>query len=159
MKTLWRLLWGLTLALIFIHAILIPAISFGQSTWEDKNRAGEKAFREGRLADANRLFTQALTNAQQFGANDVRLAPIYNNLALVSFVQNDFITSEALFEKSIAVVEKQGQENPLLLPVLDNLTSLYVKQWAFGKAIQTSWRAYRIREKSSARQVWMRLPV
>jgi tetratricopeptide (TPR) repeat protein len=44
-------------------------------------------------------------------------------------------------------MEKQGQENPLLLPVLDNLTSLYVKQWAFGKAIQTSWRAYRIREK------------
>jgi VWFA-related protein len=147
MKTLWRLLWCLTLALIFIHAILIPAISFGQSTWEDKNRAGEKAFREGHLADARRLFTQALTDAQQFGANDVRLVPLYNNLALVAFVQNDFITSEALFEKSIAVMEKQGQENPLLLPVLDNLTSLYVKQWAFGKAIQTSWRAYRIREK------------
>ena len=34
-----------------------------------------------------------------------------------------------------------------LLPVLDNLRSLYLKQWAFGKAIQTSWRAYHIREK------------
>jgi hypothetical protein len=44
-------------------------------------------------------------------------------------------------------MEAQGQENPLLLPVLDNLTSLYVKQWAFGKAIQTSWHAYHIREK------------
>ncbi len=147
MKTLWRLLWCLNLALIFIHAILTPAISFGQSSWEDKNRAGEKAFREGHLAEASRLFTQALADAQQFGTNDVRLAPIYNNLALVSLVQNDFIASESLFEKSIAVMEKQGQENPLLLPVLDNLTSLYVKQWDFGKAIQTSWRAYRIRGK------------
>jgi VWFA-related protein len=44
-------------------------------------------------------------------------------------------------------MEAQGQENPLLLPVLDNLTSLYVKQWAFGKAIRTSWRTYQIREK------------
>jgi VWFA-related protein len=130
-----------------IALVLLPAISLAQSSWEDNNRAGEKAFQEGHLADAGRLFTQALAQAQQFGPNDVRLAPIYNNLALVSFVQNNFIASESLYEKSIAIMQAQGQENPLLLPVLDNLTSLYVKQWAFGKAIQTSWRACRIREK------------
>jgi VWFA-related protein len=130
-----------------IALLLLPAISLAQSSWEEKNRAGEKAFQEGRLADASRLFTQALGQAQQFGPNDVRLAPIYNNLALVSFVQNNFIASESLYEKSIAIMQAQGQENSLLLPVLDNLTSLYVKQWAFGKAIQTSWRACRIREK------------
>lgn len=128
-------------------ALVLPVISTAQSSWDEKNRLGERAFQEGRLADANRLFTDALREAQQFGPNDVRLAPIYNNLALVSFVQNNFIASEALYEKSIAAMEVQGQENPLLLPVLDNLTSLYVKQWAFGKAIQTSWRACRIREK------------
>jgi VWFA-related protein len=122
-------------------------MSSAQSSWEEKNRLGEKAFQEGRLADANRLFTDALQQARQFGPNDLRLAPIYNNLALVSFVQSNFIASETLYEKSIAVMEAQGQENPLLLPVLDNLTSLYVKQWAFGKAIQTSWRACHIREK------------
>jgi VWFA-related protein len=122
-------------------------MSTAQSSWEEKNRLGEKAFQEGRLVDANRLFTEALQQAQQFGPNDLRLAPIYNNLALVSFVQNNFIASETLYEKSIAVMQAQGQENPLLLPVLDNLTSLYVRQWAFGKAIQTSWRACHIREK------------
>ena len=130
-----------------IFVLILSVISAGQSSWEGKNLAGEKAFQEGRLLDANRLFTDALRDAQQFGPNDVRLAPIYNNLALVSFVQNNFIASETLYEKSIAVMEAQGQENPLLLPVLDNLTSLYVKQWAFGKAIQTSWRACHIREK------------
>ena len=130
-----------------VALLLLPAISLAQSSWEEKNRAGEKAFQEGRLADASRLFTEALGQAQQFGPNDVRLAPIYNNLALVSFVQNNFIASEALYEKSIAVMRAQGQETPLLLPVLDNLTSLYVKQWAFGSAIRTSWRACHIREK------------
>ena len=44
-------------------------------------------------------------------------------------------------------MEAHGPDNPLLLPLLDNLTTLYVKQWAFSKAIQTSWRAYHIREK------------
>ena len=44
-------------------------------------------------------------------------------------------------------METQGKENPLLLPVLDTLTSLYVKQWAFGSAIRTSWRACHIREQ------------
>jgi tetratricopeptide (TPR) repeat protein len=137
-----RSICGAMIALLLLHVI-----SAAQSSWEDKNRLGEKAFQEGRLADASRLFNDALRDAQQFGPNDVRLAPIYNNLALVAFVQNNFIASETLYEKSIAIMEAQGQENPLLLPVLNNLTSLYVKQWAFGKAIQTSWRACHIREK------------
>ena len=71
----------------------------------------------------------------------MRLAPIYNNLALVAFVQNNFITAEILYQRALAAMETQGQESPLVLPVLDNLTQLYVKQWAFGKAIQTSWHA------------------
>ena len=126
---------------------LLHAISVGQSSWEKKNLAGEKAFQEGRLADAKVLFVEALGEAQRFGPNDVRLAPIYNNLALVSFVQNNYIASETFYEKAIAIMEAQGQENSLLLPVLDNLTSLYIKQWAFSKAIQTSWHACHIREK------------
>jgi VWFA-related protein len=137
----WRSLWHSMLALLLLQ------ISTGQNKWEEKNQAGEKAYQEGRLADASALFTEALREVQKFGPKDVRLAPIYNNLALISFVQNNFIASEILYEKAIAVMEAQGQENPLLLPVLDNLTSLYVKQWAFGKAIRTSWRAYKIREK------------
>lgn len=126
---------------------LLNAICVGQSSWEDKNRAGEKAFQEGHLSDASRLFTEALKEAQSFGPNDLRLAPIYNNLALVAFVQNNFITSEILYQKALAAMETQAPDNPLVLPVLDNLTQLYVKQWAFGKAIRTSWHACRIRQK------------
>ena len=59
-----------------------------QGSWEEKNQAGEKAFQEGHLAAASRLFTEALKEAQKFGPNDERLTPIYNNLGLVSFVQN-----------------------------------------------------------------------
>jgi VWFA-related protein len=142
MKVQWR-----SICRVLIALLLLPVISAAQRSWEEKNRLGEKAFQEGRLADAERLFADALRDAQQFGPNNVRLGPIYNNLALVSFVQNNFIASEALYEKSIAVMEAKEQENSLLLPVLDNLTSLYVKQWAFGKAIQTSWHACHIREK------------
>ncbi|MFZ0321699.1 MAG: VWA domain-containing protein [Candidatus Sulfotelmatobacter sp.] len=129
-----------------VIGLLLCAISAGQNSWEDKNLAGEKAFQQGRLLDANRFFDNALRDAQQFGPNDVRLAPIYNNLGLVAFVQNNFISSEAFFEKSIGLMQAHGAQNPLLLPVLDNLTSLYLKQWAFGKAIQASWRACHIRE-------------
>ena len=135
-------LWGLMFAFL-----LLQGTSVGQSSWEEKNQAGEKAFQEGHLAEASRLFTEALRDVQKSGDNDLRLAPIYNNLALVVFVQNNFITAETLYQRAIAVMETQGPGNPLLLPVLDNLTSLYVKQWAFGKAIQTSWHAYHIREK------------
>ena len=125
----------------------------GQNSWEEKNQTGEKAFREGKLADANRLFVEALHDAQQFGEKDVRLAPIYNNLALVAFVRNNFIASEEMYEKAISVVEgARGPEDPLLLPILENLTRLYVKQWSFNQAIHTSKRICSIREKSSGAQ-------
>ena len=79
----WRWLWRTMLALP-----LLPALSVAQGSWEEKNQAGEKAFQEGHLAAASRLFTEALKEAQKFGPNDERLTPIYNNLGLVSFVQN-----------------------------------------------------------------------
>ena|SRR6516164_5846619 len=74
----WRWFWRTMFVLL-----LLPAMSAAQGSWEDKNRAGEKAFQEGQLAAANRLFTEALKEAQKFGPNDERLAPIYNNLGLV----------------------------------------------------------------------------
>ncbi|MDQ1387684.1 MAG: hypothetical protein QOF56_1138, partial [Acidobacteriaceae bacterium] len=134
-------------ALVFL-LLLLPASLVGQNTWEEKNKAGEKLFQEGKLADANRLFLEALQEAQKFGPNDLRLAPIYNNLALVAFVRSSFISSEGLYEKAITVVEGgRGAEDPLLLPILENHTRLYVKEWAFSKAIQTSRRICSIREK------------
>ena len=118
------------------------------SAWEAKNQAGEKAFQEGKLADADGLFTAALKDAQRFGPKDLRLAPILNNMALVAFVRNNLVGAQENFEQAISVIEAaRGPEDPLLLPILDNLTRLYIKQWAFDKAIQTSWRACHIREK------------
>ena len=140
----WRALCALVVALLFL-----PVSVAGQTTWEEENRAGEKLFQEGKLADANRLFLQALQEAQKFGSNDLRLAPIYNNLALVAFVRSNFVASEGLYEKAIAVVESgRGAEDPLLLPILENLTRLYVKEWAFTKAIGTGRRVCAIREKT-----------
>jgi VWFA-related protein len=135
-------------ALAFL-LLWLPASLAGQTTWEEKDKAGEKLFQEGKLTDANQLFLEALQEAQKFGQNDLRLAPIYNNLALVAFVRNNFATSEGLYEKAITVVEsRRGAEDPLLLPILENLTRLYVKEWAFTKAIRTSRRICSIREKT-----------
>src|SRR5689334_21351466 len=94
--------------ILWVLACLVPMWSLSataQTTWEEKNRAGELLFQQGRLADANRLFLDALQEAQKFGSTDLRLAPIYNNLALVAFVRSSFINSEALYEKALAIVE------------------------------------------------------
>ena len=64
MKMPWRIICRAIVALF-----LLPVMSSAQSSWEEKNRLGEKAFQEGRLADANRLFTDALQQARQFGPN------------------------------------------------------------------------------------------
>jgi tetratricopeptide (TPR) repeat protein len=135
---------------LVLTLISLQALALAQSpAWEAKNRAGEKAFQEGKLADADGLFAAALKDAQQFGPKDLRLAPILNNLALVAFVRSNFVGAQGNFERAISIIEAaRGPEDPLLLPILDNLTRLYVKQWAFDNAIQISWRACRIREKT-----------
>lgn len=135
-----------------ILALLLLQAGAEQASWEAKNRAGEEAFQRGHLVEAQAFFLGALREAQKSGPEDARLAPIYNNLASISFVQSNFIDSETLYRKAIALMEAPGgqtqaQDNPLLLPVLDNLTILYTKEWDFGKALQTSWRAFHIREK------------
>jgi VWFA-related protein len=136
---------ALVLTLISLQ---VPALA-QTSAWEAKNRAGEKAFQEGKLADADGLFVAALKDAQQFGPKDLRLAPILNNLALVAFVRSNFVGAQENFERAISIIEAaRGPEDPLLLPILDNLTRLYIKQWAFDNAIQTSWRVCHIREKT-----------
>jgi tetratricopeptide (TPR) repeat protein len=142
---------------MFLHRFTVILLGFGllstfawaqTSAWEEKNRAGEKAFQAGKLADAQELFSAALREAQQFGPKDVRQAPILNNLALVAFVQNNFTTAEEDFDQAVSVIEVgRGPEDLLLLPIFDNITRLYVKQWAFDKAIRTSWRSCHIREK------------
>jgi VWFA-related protein len=133
-------------------ALLLLQASASQTAWEEKNRAGEQAFQTGRLDQAEALFLEALREAQKLGPEDSRLAAIYNNLASIAFIRNNFISAESLYQKAIALMEPPGhqtqaQDNPLLQPVFDNLTMLYVKEWAFSKAIQTSWRAYHIRTK------------
>ena len=135
---------------LLLALISLQVLAFSQTpAWEAKNQAGEKAFQEGRLADADALFATALKEAQQFGPKDLRLAPILNNLALVAFVRNDFVAAQENFEQALSIIQAaRGPEDPLLLPILDNLIRLYIKQWAFDNAIQTSWRAYRIREKN-----------
>ena len=142
----YRLLVHSVLALLLLQA------GTEQASWEAKNRAGEEAFQRGHLVEAQALFLGALREAQKSGPEDARLAPIYNNLASVAFVQSNFIDSETLYQKAIALMEAPGgqtkaQDNPLLLPVLDNLTILYTKEWDFGKALHASWRAFHIREK------------
>jgi len=126
-----------------VLAVLLMQAGAEQNSWEVDNHAGEQAFQRGHLSEAQALFVKALGEAEKSGPSDARLAPIYNNLASIAFVQNNFISSETLYEKALALMEAPagptagptgGQDNPLLLPVLDNLTILYVKQWAFAKA-------------------------
>ena len=131
-----------------IVVLILSVISAGQSSWEGKNLAGEKAFQEGRLLGREPRFSP--TPCETPSSSVLTTCGSRPSITTWPWSPSFRTTSSPqrlLYEKAIAVMEAQGQENPLLLPVLDNLTSLYVKQWAFGKAIQTSWRACHIREK------------
>ena len=61
-----------------------PLPSQAQDTlWNTWRQGGLQALHEGRLADAERLLTAALEQAEKYGLDDLRVADAANDLAVV----------------------------------------------------------------------------
>jgi len=62
---------------LLVAAFAIPALAFGQDTlWNTWRQGGLQALHEGRLADAERLLTAALEQAEKYGLEDLPTIPV-----------------------------------------------------------------------------------
>jgi len=124
-------------AAALVAAVLcLPSLVYGQDTlWNAWRQGGLQALQEGRLAEAERLLTAALEQAEKFGAEDLRVADAANDLAVVYANTGKPLEAEILFTRALAIGEKGlGPDHPGVGATVQNLGILYATQERYQEA-------------------------
>lgn len=113
-----------------------PGETRGQGTlWNTWRQGGLQALHEGRLADAERLLTAALEQAEKFGLEDLRVADAANDLAVVYANSGKPVEAELLFNRALVIGEKGlGPDHPGVGATVQNLGILYATQERYREA-------------------------
>jgi tetratricopeptide (TPR) repeat protein len=93
----------------FVGACLAlwASVAIAQGTlWETYLDAAKTAAQQGRHADAEKMFSVALKEAEQFGAQDVRVATTLSALADLYRGQNKWPEAEPLYRRALTIQEK-----------------------------------------------------
>ena len=122
--------------LVMLAALAWPGLAFAQDTlWNTWRQGGLQALHEGRLADAERLLTAALEQAERYGLEDLRVADAANDLAVVYANSGRPLEAELLFSRALAIGEKGlGADHPGVGATIQNLGILYATQERYREA-------------------------
>src|SRR5687767_9397360 len=89
---------------VLLLTVATPA-SGQDDAWTEVSGAGVRATREGRFAEAERLFRDALQLSEQSPENGARRATSLNNLAFALHAQGDYGAAERHYRAALAMRE------------------------------------------------------
>ena len=117
-------------------------------TWKAVVEAGNEAYSNNRVAEAEVKFLEALAQAEEFGEDDLRLALSLNNLAAIYHTQGKYTMAEPLYQRSLAIKERtHGEEHPEVALNVHNLAVLYSARKMYPVAEKNYKRAIDIKSK------------
>jgi tetratricopeptide (TPR) repeat protein len=110
--------------------------------WVDRNHAGDRARKQGKLTDAERYYKEAVSEAMKFGRNDPRLAKSLVSLGGTYLEDKQYERAETQLKRASGVLEKcYGQNCAELAPVLMLLARDYDEQGRKKEAAAAKSRA------------------
>lgn len=135
-------------AIIGILAFSLAAIcGCTQPSWEEAMEAGQHAAAQGRYGDAERIFSAAVTKAEQFGAEDRRVAQALSGLAQAYAAQNKHAEAEPAYLRALKIYQAvHGEMHPDVAATLNNLGVLYRRHGQYADAEPLLVRAVAIKE-------------
>ncbi|XP_021754950.1 nephrocystin-3 [Chenopodium quinoa] len=106
------------------------------SKWRIFTDNGREFFLQGRMIEAEKLFSSALEEAKKgFGERDPHVASACNNLAELYRVQKSYDKAEPLYIDSISILEEAfGPDDVRVGAALHNLGQFYIVQRKFEEA-------------------------
>src|SRR5262249_5806595 len=127
-----------------------PLTAEAQKTaWEQYQREGVQAYKQGHYAEAEQQFTTALQEAERLGLSDQRLIVTLTSLAMLYSAQNQPDKAEPLYRRLLILRENTLEPEHLEVPAsLDNLAEIYEAQGQYSRAEPLYQRALTIREKT-----------
>jgi len=130
LATMW------TVSVVIVIGLAWPGPAQGQETlWNAWRQGGLQALQDGRLADAERLLSAALEQAEKFGPDDLRVADAANDLAVVYANAGKPVEAELLFNRALMIGEKGlGPDHPGVGATVQNLGILYATMERYREA-------------------------
>ncbi len=140
-----KILWLPQIVCIF----LVSQTNAQETSWEAYTAMAESAYQQGLYDDAEDSLKAALKEAEQFEAEDPRLATTLTHLAFLYHVQGNYEEAEPLYHRSLTIKEKTlGPEHPTVATSLNNLANLYHAQERYADAEPLYQRSLAIAEKA-----------
>ena len=117
------------------------------ASWQECIDAGNEAYENGRIAQAETHFKRAMELAEQFPEDDLRLPATITNLAAIYQVQGKYAFADSLYKRSLVLYERaHGRQHPDVALNLHNLAVLYSAQRKFAEAEPLFRESLAIRE-------------
>ena len=106
-----------------------------EELWSRKTEQGLAAFRQGNYSESERLFSEALNEAERLGPRNSRIAVSLNNLGATYQRQGKYQLAETCYHRALEVWEFAPSLDPEhFVRTLANLGSLYGDQGLYWKA-------------------------
>ncbi|HEX7784784.1 MAG TPA: tetratricopeptide repeat protein, partial [Methylomirabilota bacterium] len=136
------------LALLLLVAARASAQPADPQSWESPMAAGDRAYQQGRYAEAERFFTSALERAERVGPQDPRVALSLGLLAAAYQAGGSYAPAEPLLQRALVIGETLlGPNHPEVASTLTALARLDTAQGRFAQADPFLRRALAIDER------------
>lgn len=117
-------------------------------SWKAAVEAGNDAYGNGRVAEAEVKFLEAMQQAEQFGEDDARLSLSLNNLAAVYHTQGKYTMAEPLYIRALDIKTRLlGEDHDEVALNVHNLAVLYSARKMYPVAEKYYKRAIEIKSR------------
>ncbi len=121
----------------------------GVNMWVERNQAGDNARQEHKLAEAEKQYKEAVSEAQKFGKSDPRLAKSLVSLGGTYIEEKKYVRAEVQLKRAKNVLEKcYGINCPELAMVMLMLARSYEEQGLKEEAAEAHKKAVSLLERS-----------
>lgn len=127
----------LVAALATMFCSYTPARAFSQADegWSLVEQAGTAALDACEYGSAETLFKEAVTRAQAFGPNDLRLAKSAGELGRLYTIRGRFSEAEPFLEEELRIKKAAlGESNAKIIPAMGSLIRFYLTYGNSAKA-------------------------
>ncbi|PYV82221.1 MAG: kinesin, partial [Acidobacteria bacterium] len=142
-KTIWKMV-------AVVCVVLWPPLAGADDkTWKMHTEAGEEAYRQGNLTEAEKEFREARKETDALAFPDQRQAVSLENLARLYCLQGKYGQAEGLYWQVLTIREKiLGATHPDLAAAFNNLALIYFAEQHYHEAERFYLRALTIWEKT-----------
>ena len=122
-----------------------------ETAWQRHRQTGAEAFQQGRYADAETAWRQALDLARTFPERDLRLHRALDDLARLSAVTARPARAESLYAELLALQQRTDPHGRGVLATLDHLADVYRTQKEPARAESLYARLLALQENADPR--------